>query len=118
MSACDTCPKPGACCTDFSLNIGRLPKDDWQTAAARKMRAHNLPFIPLRLAITGQETDGQPAEFDGRVMIRFTCPLVTPEGRCGDYENRPQLCRTYQPKQDMLCALYEQPITIHPKVEA
>lgn len=114
MSICDTCPKPGACCTDFALNIGRLSKDNWQVEATRKMRAHNLPFAPLRLAVTGKETDGQEAEFNGRVMIRFTCPLVTPEGRCSDYENRPHLCRAYQPKQDALCVLYgaptEQPI--------
>jgi len=111
MSACDTCSSPGACCKDFALNVGLFDKDSWKDDAAKKMVHHKLPFIPLRLAVEGNETAGGPSEIDGRVSIRFSCPLVTPEGLCGDYENRPQLCKDYQPLSDRLCAMYVEPVT-------
>jgi len=47
-----------------------------------------LPFLPLMLQ-------------GGWWM--FTCPLLV-DGRCSDYDNRPELCRDYQPMSDLLCA--------------
>lgn len=38
--------------------------------------------------------------------VFWSCKNLTPEGRCGDYENRPELCRTYEPGQDLLCVEY------------
>lgn len=26
-----------------------------------------------------------------------------PDGRCGDYENRPALCRSFEPQSEALC---------------
>lgn len=35
----------------------------------------------------------------------FWCPELTREGRCGDYPNRPDLCRSYEPMSDRLCVM-------------
>ena len=56
-----------------------------------------LPFLPLEVQ---PATDGCPA------FWRYSCPILTPDGRCGDYENRPSLCASYRPGQDGLCAIY------------
>ncbi|MFM0165751.1 YkgJ family cysteine cluster protein [Paraburkholderia sediminicola] len=112
MSACDTCPKPGSCCTDFALNIGLFQKDTWKEAAQEKLNSVGLPFFfPKRLAVEGRETAGGPVDVDGKVMIRYGCSRLTPDGRCGDYDNRPKLCHSYQPKSDALCVLWIAPVT-------
>jgi len=36
----------------------------------------------------------------------FNCPVLGPDGRCGDYENRPATCRSYEPGVDALCVLH------------
>lgn len=41
---------------------------------------------------------------DGRGPIwRFSCRALQPNGRCGRYETRPDLCRRFEPLQDGLC---------------
>lgn len=112
MSACDTCPKPGSCCNDFQLH-GKttttvFPENDWEGRASIWLKRHELPFLPLRIDRDATFTDPVP---DGHVAIRYMCPKLSPEGRCGDYENRPPLCRDYQPGQDRLCAVYVEPVT-------
>lgn len=67
---------------------------------------HHLPFIPLD-TYASTAADAMP----GYVGIRWQCKNLTPEGRCGDYENRPNLCRIYEPGEDRLCAVYIEPIT-------
>lgn len=110
MSACDTCPKPGNCCNDFSLTGGGsiwakgFSVDSWMEGGTQYMKDIGLPFLPLRI-------DEKIESVGGEVALRYTCPLVTPAGRCGDYENRPQLCRDYQPGDDRLCVLYVEPVT-------
>jgi Fe-S-cluster containining protein len=47
-----------------------------------------------------------PAEQDENGEWRFACPLLGADGRCTDYERRPQICRNYEPGQDGLCALH------------
>lgn len=42
---------------------------------------------------------------DGR--WRYWCPRLGVDGRCTNYENRPKLCRLYQPKSDFLCTEYD-----------
>lgn len=39
----------------------------------------------------------------------YGCPKLQPGGRCGIYETRPMLCRTYQAGSDRLCAMYVAP---------
>jgi Fe-S-cluster containining protein len=110
MSACDTCPKPGSCCKGFTLNNGRsspgFPASDWMARGIAYADRHHLPFIPLETYESTVEGSD-----DGYVGIRWQCKNLTPEGRCGDYENRPELCRIYEPGQDKLCAVYVEPVT-------
>ena len=105
MSACDTCTKPGACCQDFVLS-GRggafmFSEDNWRIEGDNLMEKHELPFIPLRI-----DTKSPKADREGMVGVRFSCTQVTPEGRCGIYDARPQLCRDYEAGSDKLCVMY------------
>jgi Fe-S-cluster containining protein len=102
--SCDTCSKPGACCNDFFLNgrsgALRFSKEGWEWRAAEHMDMLQMPFIPLRIVPNDEGDERDTA------AVRFTCPKVTPEGRCSIYETRPQLCRDYAPGQDRLCVMY------------
>lgn len=89
-SLCDSCYAPGACCKHFTL-FGRaepgdrgLPLDEGN--AARAIAYHGLPFEVI-------------ADAGGAVR----CSRLLPSGRCGDYENRPQMCRDLEPGLDPLC---------------
>ncbi len=111
MSACDTCPKPGSCCKGFTLNNGThspaFTADRWADLGTEYAKRNGLPFIPLE-PYKGESEFGWT---DDKVGIRWTCKNLTPEGRCGDYENRPNLCRIYEPGSDRLCAVYVEPVT-------
>lgn len=109
MSACDVCPRPGRCCSGLHLNG---PVDECKTALEVLcfMASYiyedcpdthkpdiGLPFIPLY-------------KRDDKYWVHW-CPNLLPNGRCGDYENRPYACRNYQPLDDELCAAYTNAIT-------
>lgn len=106
MSACDTCPQPGRCCTDFAIYSQRIggtrleaivfmasqqyadPNNNW--------RLLSLPFMPSH-----KGTDD---------AWRWRCVDLQPDGRCGNYENRPYgPCVMFEAKSDPLCVLYEKP---------
>jgi Fe-S-cluster containining protein len=114
MSLCDTCTKPGACCRDIPIfapgGWGNFYPQDWpENAAAQletKMPSH--PFIPLRLEMFPAERLSPDAK-GPYGMGRWSCTNLTAEGLCGDYENRPQLCRDYQAGSDRLCVMYVPP---------
>ncbi len=110
MSACDTCSNPGHCCKDFVLHNGKtgvaFPEGDWENRANAYIARHSLPFKALRI-----DNSQFHETLEGHVGVRYMCPLLTPEGRCGDYENRPALCREYEPLSDRLCVMYVEPIT-------
>lgn len=109
MSLCDVCTRPGRCCSGFVLNASwandvtalealaglascdPLNRDD-------RAPAYGLPFLPLYK--------------DPKGWWRFWCPNLGRDGRCGDYENRPQVCRDFVPESgDALCALNANAIT-------
>lgn len=113
MSECDTCPKPGNCCTGFYLSGWELRSPDltnspnWYEKAQEVLKGYKYPFFkPIELTSTVRRTDNEVIDKG----VRVGCTLLTTEGRCGDYENRPSLCRVYEPKSDPLCAL-------HPRAE-
>lgn len=98
MSACDTCREPGYCCK--RLMLGGVTEDAFPTklealliAAAWPYEANGLPFVPVTV-------------LQGYWL--YTCPMLDWDtGLCSDYENRPKLCRDYEPLSDPLCAMYE-----------
>jgi len=102
-SLCDRCRSPGRCCTGLALSAtGAGP--DWmrgrhslEVYAALATAWHGegklgLPFLPLM-----RREDG---------TWRFWCPVLGRDGRCGDYANRPDLCRAYEAGSDRLCAMH------------
>lgn len=109
MSLCDHCYSPGHCCKRMALNGHnegydiKQPSTYWtdggREGVIAQLREHGLPFEPLE-AIE-EWTDAAT----GRPYAAFwySCPRLGPDGRCTDYENRPQLCRTYQAGSDGLC---------------
>lgn len=66
--SCDDCPVPGSCCRYIYAPIGDMD--------------------PIEAA---KET---PFNFIKKVGNNafYSCPNLTPAGRCGDYENRPKVC--------------------------
>lgn len=95
MSACDTCAAPGRCCSGFTLNL----RDQERMSAVETMAhiaAHSLPFLPLYRVPAKHR-----GPYDGG--WRFWCPLLGRDGRCTDYENRPETCRDFEPLSDPLC---------------
>lgn len=53
---------------------------------------YGLPFRPLR------QTE--------EARWRWWCTNLLPSGRCGDYENRPEVCRIFVAGSDPLCVHY------------
>lgn len=95
MSLCDACLKPGHCCkamhvTGGSREHGFMQEPmSFQTGEHVAMR-HGLPFRPLE-----QGEDG--------AWLSWWCTNLRDDGRCSDYENRPDLCRRYVAGSDRLC---------------
>lgn len=87
MSLCDTCHAPGHCCRKFTVS-GTWPSDP--DDAVQAARAAGLPFEPLEVTAHGWN---------------WSCPLLGADGRCTEYESRPELCRNYKPGQDALCVM-------------
>ena len=104
-TACDTCPAPGACCKSFTLRNAHGTvtewKDSWKADALKRVQRDKLPFLPVSF---GDEKDDSKS---GRVygVVRYSCPKLLPNGRCGCYADRPSICRRYQPGTDKLCVL-------------
>lgn len=100
MSSCDTCRAPGNCCSGFVLNHP-FPGANWKADAEQLLADAGLQFFkPVRQFFTS-ETEWM----DG---VMFDCSRLGADGRCTDYENRPQLCRAYQAGDDALCAEFVQ----------
>jgi Fe-S-cluster containining protein len=103
VTACDSCRRPGRCCTGFNIT-GRAPAHwhplevyVWLATVRHRDEAMGdtgLPFMPL-----------WPPPTSGH--WRFWCPRLGRDGRCTDYDNRPTLCRIYEPGHDGLCAIHE-----------
>lgn len=97
MSACDTCSDPGYCCK--RLMLGGVTEENYPTKLEALICAASWPFEPLGLPFL------PVAVLQGYWL--FTCPVLDWEsGRCSNYENRPTLCREYEPLSDPLCAMY------------
>lgn len=95
MSLCDRCVAPGACCRNLALTGGNLLMADLIAADAPEESAqkwldhHGFPMF-------------RPARVFGHAW-RFDCTALGADGRCTIYEDRPDLCRRYEPEQDGLC---------------
>lgn len=87
---CETCMRPGSCCKDLYLSGGGLHNP--QSLESVERRTLELGLFMFR-----------PLHQDEYGRWRFWCTNLQPDGRCGDYEGRPELCRTYNEGYDGLC---------------
>lgn len=105
-SLCDKCFVPGACCRRLPLSSSRGPFTVWEgddpAEELRRFAGPNMPFLPLerRETYTNTAPGLEPRQYS---EWWWTCPKVTPEGRCSIYEDRPETCRIYEPASDHLC---------------
>ena len=97
---CQRCVTPGHCCTGFNLSNSEHPLVFWDDEPI----PDKPPFVPTQR--WGQWTAESGADA-GRTYSAWDwrCTLLRSDGRCGDYENRPQLCRDYVPLTDHLCIM-------------
>lgn len=97
-SFCDQCESPGHCCKRLSLNPGSdmnaIEVDEKTLVDWVEFNIGKNPFY-----LIGH--NGDDYEWGCYNLNSIT-------GRCNDYENRPQLCRDYEPKSDRLCYHYEE----------
>ena len=126
-SLCDTCRAPGRCCTGFVLGGGDFARGetmlgalvalatvehygpmDWSRIPSRKP-GETLEQYTDRLPVQSRHVGlpFMPLHVDRYGSWQFWCPLLGRDGRCTDYENRPPLCREYQPGTDKLCAEWQ-----------
>ena len=100
-SLCDKCFAPGTCCKRLRLSKGGDEVtfwDDEPEAVQTFLDGQKAPFEVI-------ETLGPWPDEAGRLYSAktFGCPKLLPNGRCGDYENRPEICRIFEPASDQLC---------------
>jgi Fe-S-cluster containining protein len=132
MSLCDTCCKPGHCCQNIPLWGNEMDLDIPMSNTKWKKRIHKILDRMDRDARLYTEQFGKkhgnhgvscfiPAHLHYSITIagvqqgkpRFKC-LNLLDGRCSDYENRPELCKTYKEGSDSLCAEYCGPPFLYP----
>jgi Fe-S-cluster containining protein len=105
MSLCDKCYAPGQCCRRMHLTgFDGLTfwKDDYPIETARHLLdSQGIPFSIHSIASSSKDENGR--EY---IAFWYTCSLLLPNGRCGSYENRPQLCRDFEPASERLCVHY------------
>lgn len=102
-SLCDKCYAPGQCCQRLHLSSGGESLTLWDDEdAVQQLRARGLPFVSVAKHGTWKD------EESGRTYSEhvYSCPVLTSDGRCGDYDNRPEVCRIFEPASDGLCVHY------------
>jgi len=95
MSLCDRCMAPGACCRKFWLNV-EVPNERGPAAFLAELRdpdGRRYPFVPYDI---GESRDGH-------TLYRWNCPKLGVNGRCTIYEDRPNVCRIFEPLSAGLC---------------
>ncbi|MCK5607556.1 YkgJ family cysteine cluster protein [Candidatus Pacearchaeota archaeon] len=98
------CPDLGHCCKRFVLTTFSFPPFDEGRSlkgVRRKLRQFKLPFEVLELS-----ADNNSNQKTAKKVWWFTCPVLGKDGRCGDYENRPRVCKSFVPGGgDELCLI-------------
>lgn len=107
---CASCTDPGHCCRDFPLSgiyvedhPTKLDAMIWAASTTYEIGEDHtrtglgFPFVPLYVS-------GDVPEFQS---WRWACVNLLPNGRCGDYDNRPYgPCVIFEPgSDDPLCVM-------------
>lgn len=105
---CARCIEPGHCCKRFHLSTGKAadpnfwePFTCWDHLEARHSVEHFKPVERI-----GQWTAEDGLE-GGRTYSAWawSCTALGADGRCTIYNDRPDLCRRYEPLTDHLCVM-------------
>lgn len=110
-SLCDSCFAPGYCCRRLNFFGGKGEQTYWLDEPIEPQLRSGMSKdtdrpVPFRIAkVREQYTDKESGRPYGHVD--FSCVNLTPEGRCGDYENRPWLCRHFEPASGNICVHYK-----------
>lgn len=124
-SMCNRCTLPGKCCIGFDLDYAPLNRCE-TSEQVLDILGNVVTYNPGCVAMINPPADTednlrssgntdvrrglpfQPLLRRSNGVWRFWCPVLDIKtGRCGDYENRPALCRNYEPGSDKLCAMHE-----------
>lgn len=98
MSICESCRIKGNCCKGFMLNFIINKSENWEEELNSWLKVNETEFlIPRRAPYNDTEKT---------LGFRFDCSLLGEDGLCKDYENRPDMCKLYQPQEDALCCEY------------
>ncbi len=101
---CDRCADPGACCRNFWLSCEppgttKLEALAWIASSRPGPSELGLPFLPV-------ERDSSTEDCPVLWHWSWSCPIVMEDGRCGDYDHRPFLCREYAAGSSKICAMF------------
>ena len=99
-SLCDKCFAPGQCCKRIHLKRNGQSWTVWKGKANSSMKKHGLPFRSLEVTGEWSDEDGTWQEHT------WYCPKLGDDGRCTIYEDRPDICRNFEPRMDQLCVHY------------
>lgn len=102
MTLCSICPKPGHCCKSFTLfTLDETEVTFWRDGFEEQAKEY-APFVPTIQAEYVSKETGEPY-----VSVRWSCPHLTGQGRCGIYETRPVICRRFLPgDKSQLCVFH------------
>lgn len=102
---CVRCVSPGRCCSAFRVTdkTGH-PPTFWDDAECAPSHSRYVIFKPLHRVGQWTVEHGPDA---GRTYSEWlwSCSALSAEGRCTIYQQRPNLCRSYTPLEDGLCAM-------------
>jgi Fe-S-cluster containining protein len=88
------------------LTAGEGAMTFWKVSAiddaTRELYRLGIPFSIRGIAATYLDEESG-CDY---VTLWYTCQLLLPNGRCGSYENRPDLCRNFEEGSSPLCVHY------------
>lgn len=99
------CPDLGACCRRMVVwaNGKPWPVTEDPIEAQKEIDNYRGGALPFELLAHGETTDPSTHEPGGRHAWYLRCKMVTTNGLCSMYDNRPDLCRIFAPGSDPLC---------------
>ena len=107
---CGKCHAPGSCCKGFQLMslVGwENPEDISSKVESALQVLNNLGidfFVPYNVQkqCNIEYQTFNPSPDSRKAAMTWQCTRLK-DGMCSDYENRPDLCKTYKPMSDDLC---------------
>lgn len=110
MSLCDKCYAPGRCCTRIQItNVLGEPAGYESLYGLKHVTQQIREEMPTSKFVAIKKIPGTDGFFEDIPVAQyiFDCEALQPNGRCGIYETRPNVCRKYEAASDSLCVHYQ-----------